>query len=241
MCKEEGGAFSTFAADLWAAGICLHIFATGKLPFYSEIPTTLFDMIEEAKIDFNGLGLSKDLVNLLTKILEKDPEKRYGVGDCLRHPFLSKARDQRIRELGGEFNRSKTRKLVVTDKDVRRAFSIARLTNASQVFKSAHFLKRRLHSARDRLTMKTSTLSSQSSWIPDEGTAGMSPQHPTMSPPPNVDKKQQRMRRNLHVESVVEGYDEDNSQVEELNDDGSRSEEKSVGAWSYASASCVVS
>ena len=241
MCKEEGGAFSAYAADLWAAGICLHIFATGKLPFYSEIPTTLFDMIEEAKISFDGLGLSKDLVNLLTKMLEKDPEKRYGVGDCLRHPFLSKARDQRIRELGGEFDKSSTRKLVVTDKDVRKAFSIARLTNASQVFKSAHFLKKRLNSARDRLTMKTSTLSSQSSWIPDEGTAGMSPQHPSMGPPLNVEKKQQRMRRNLHVESVIEGDDEDNSQPEEI-DGGSRSEEeKSVGAWSYASASCLIS
>ena len=241
MCKEEGGAFSAYAADLWAAGICLHIFATGKLPFYSEIPTTLFDMIEEAKISFDGLGLSKDLVNLLTKMLEKDPEKRYGVGDCLRHPFLSKARDQRIKELGGEFDKSSTRKLVVTDKDVRKAFSIARLTNASQVFKSAHFLKKRLNSARDRLTMKTSTLSSQSSWIPDEAAAGMSPQHPTMSPPPNVDKTQQRMRRNLHVESVIEVDDEDNSQPEEA-DTGSRSEEeKSVGAWSYTSASCLIS
>lgn len=239
MCKEEGGAFSAYAADLWAAGICLHIFATGKLPFYSEIPTTLFDMIEDAKVNFYGLGMSKELIDLLTKMLEKDPDRRYGVGDCLRHPFLSRARDQRIRELGGEFDRSSTQKLVVTDKDVRRAFSIAKLTNASQVFKSAHFLKKHLHSARDRLTMKTSTLSSQSSWIPDEpNAAGMSPQHP-MSPPPNVDKKQQqRVRRNLHVESVIEGDDEDNSQPGEPDDEG---EEKSVGAWSYASASCVIS
>jgi len=239
MCKEEGGAFSAYAADLWAAGICLHIFATGKLPFYSEIPTTLFDMIEEAKVNFDGLGMSKELIDLLTKMLEKDPDRRYGVGDCLRHPFLSRARDQRIRELGGEFDKSSTQKLVVTDKDVRRAFSIAKLTNASQVFKSAHFLKKRLHSARDRLTMKTSTLSSQSSWIPDEpNAAGMSPHHP-MSPPPNVDKKQQpRVQRNLHVESVIEGDDEDNSQPGEPDDEG---EEKSVGAWSYASASCVIS
>ena len=87
--------------------------------------------------------------------------------------------------------------------------------------------------------MKTSTLSSQSSWIPDEpNAAGMSPHHP-MSPPPNVDKKQQpRVQRNLHVESVIEGDDEDNSQPGEPDDEG---EEKSVGAWSYASASCVIS
>ena len=235
MCKEEGGAFSAYAADLWAAGICLYIFVTGMLPFYSEVPTTLFDMIEDAKVKFEGLGLSKDVVDLLTKMLEKDPEKRYGVGDCLKHPFLHKAREQRIRELGVEFDKSISRKLIVTDKDVSRAFSIARIANAAQVFKSAHTLKKRLHTARERLTMKTSTLSSQSSWIPDEANAMSPPPQHSMSPLPSIEKTQ-RMRRNLHVESVIEAEDEDNSHQGEILCDGS----KSVDGFSYAS-SCAVS
>ena len=235
MCREEGGAFSAYAADLWAAGICLHIFATGKLPFYSETPTVLFDMIEEARLKFEDLGMSENLVDLLTKMLEKDPEKRYGVGDCLRHPFLHRAREQRIRELGEEFDKSTSRKLIVTDKDVSRAFSVARIANAAQVFKSAHALKKRLNTARERLSIKTSTLSSQSSWIPDEPSAAMSapPQH-SMSPPPSMEKAQ-RMRKNMHVESVIEAEDEDNSRQEEDPGDDA----KSVGGWSYES-SCIV-
>jgi len=235
MCKEEGGAFSAYAADLWAAGVCLYIFVTGKLPFYSEVPTALFDMIEDANVKFDGLGLSKDVVDLLNKMLEKDPEKRYGVGDCLKHPFLHKAREQRIRELGGEFDKSISRKLIVTDKDVSRAFSVARIANAAQVFKSAHTLKKRLHTARERLSMKTSTLSSQSSWIPDDANTMSPPPQLSTSPLPSLEKTQ-RMRRNMHVESVIEAEDEDNSQEGEILCDGS----KSVDGFSYAS-SCAVS
>ncbi|EEC44381.1 predicted protein, partial [Phaeodactylum tricornutum CCAP 1055/1] len=43
MC--EGGHFSGYAADIWAAGVCLYIFVTGKLPFFSNVPLDLFDMI----------------------------------------------------------------------------------------------------------------------------------------------------------------------------------------------------
>ena len=95
MCAENSLIFSGYACDLWAAGICLYIFATGKIPFFSEIPLKLFDMIADAKLNLKGLGLSDTLVDLLQKVLEKDPNKRAGLGDCLKHPFCINAREQR--------------------------------------------------------------------------------------------------------------------------------------------------
>ena len=95
MCREGGGTFSGYAADLWAAGVCLYIFCTGRPPLYDECPERLFRMIEGGALSYDGLGLSADLVNLLGGILRKEPEKRYGIGDCLGHSFLRNARRQR--------------------------------------------------------------------------------------------------------------------------------------------------
>ena len=97
MCDASSSAgFSGYAADLWAVGICLYIFATGTLPFFSFDPSVLFDMIAIAMVPYEGQGLSDNLIDLLGKLLEKDPSKRAGVGDCLKHTFCAQARIERI-------------------------------------------------------------------------------------------------------------------------------------------------
>jgi serine/threonine protein kinase len=119
MCQGSQ-AFSGYAADIWAAGVCLYIFVTGKLPFYTNVPMDLLDMIKEAKVSYEGLDLSENLLELLQMTLEKDPAKRAGVGDCLKHPFLLLARGQRIQQLSVELARSKSTKVVVEEKDIQR-------------------------------------------------------------------------------------------------------------------------
>lgn len=120
MCAENSHVFSGYACDIWAAGICLHIFATGKIPFFSEIPLVLFDMIAKAKLpDLKSFGLSDDLVDLLQRVLTKDPADRAGVGDCLQHKFCTAAREQRIRELGDEVE-SNNETIVPQRQDLRQ-------------------------------------------------------------------------------------------------------------------------
>lgn len=122
MCSSSSSqAFSGYAADLWAAGVCLYIFVTGKLPFYDKIPVDLFGTIANGDVQYLGLGLSDPLVDLLKLCLEKDPNKRAGVGDCLHHPFLQKAREQRIRELGPEFENLMS-VIHISEEDIRTAF-----------------------------------------------------------------------------------------------------------------------
>ena len=120
MCAEEGGAFSGYAADLWAAGVCLYIFVTGHLPFFSDAPIELFNMIAGENVSYEGFNLSKNLVDLLKRLLEKDANKRAGVGDSLKHPFLQRAREQRIVDLDDEFEKSVNKKLILGDEDIRK-------------------------------------------------------------------------------------------------------------------------
>eukprot|EP00980_Cylindrotheca_fusiformis_P000611 scaffold154_cov129-Cylindrotheca_fusiformis.AAC.28 len=116
--------FSGYAADMWAAGVCMYIFVTGRLPFYSEVPTDLFQAIIRGEIDYGNPKLSSPLVDLLQRCLERNSEKRAGVGDCLKHPFLQRARDRRIRKFSAEFEMSRQRKIVLNEEDIRMAFRV---------------------------------------------------------------------------------------------------------------------
>lgn len=168
MCAEDAGPFSGYAADLWAAGVCLFIFATGQLPFFSDIPTELFSAIEEGNVQYDGLGLSPALVDLLQGVLEKDPSKRAGVGDCLKHPFCVRAREQRIRDLGEEIEKSRRAKLILNDEDLSKAFSIARQVTAAQVIRSTKYIRKGLRSAHEKFRQANlASMSTESSWIDD--------------------------------------------------------------------------
>jgi serine/threonine protein kinase len=125
MCGTTSDGFSAYSADLWAAGVCLYIFITGTLPFFSMDPSELFAMISKAKVPYAGLCLSDSLRDLLGKLLEKDPSTRAGVGDCLRHEFCAQARNDRIDELGYKFKRS-DREIILSKNEVDMALSITR-------------------------------------------------------------------------------------------------------------------
>jgi len=120
---DESKGFSGYAADLWAAGVCLYIFTTGRLPFFSLSPSDLFQLIARAEVQYEGLGLSNELTDLLRKLLTKDPAVRAGVGDCLKHKFCAAARTKRIHELGSKFKGSE-RQIVLSKNDVDMALSV---------------------------------------------------------------------------------------------------------------------
>jgi serine/threonine protein kinase len=126
MCStnsDESKGFSGYAADLWAAGVCLYIFTTGRLPFFSLSPSDLFHLIAKAEVQYEGLDLSHELKDLLGKLLTKDPATRAGVGDCLKHKFCASARTQRIHELGSKIKGSE-RQIVLSKNDVDMALSV---------------------------------------------------------------------------------------------------------------------
>jgi len=162
MCNGNSVSYSAYASDLWAAGICLYIFVSGKLPFFNDDPTELFRLIVNEEAPINTRKFSKPLRDLLSMLLQKDPEKRAGIGESLSHPFCKKAREKRILLLGEEIRECSSRKLIVNSEDVKNAFSVAtRLvkTTRKQLKRSLSSLKKKLSSRFSSL--KSSTGSTQ--------------------------------------------------------------------------------
>ncbi|GKY92634.1 hypothetical protein MPSEU_000233500 [Mayamaea pseudoterrestris] len=155
MCKIGAGchAFSGYAADIWAAGVCLYIFVTGKLPFYSEDPGELMKLIAKGEVPYDGNNFSDDLLELLHMTLEKDPEKRAGVGDCLKHPFLQVARAQRVQELSVEFAKSNTRVVRVEERDLQSAFRIVSLMPVALLKSATKQLQQGLKAVKQRVSV----------------------------------------------------------------------------------------
>eukprot|EP00804_Cyclotella_cryptica_P011324 CCRYP_016352-RA/>CCRYP_016352-RA protein AED:0.05 eAED:0.05 QI:125/1/1/1/1/1/5/313/824 len=129
MCDKNTTEFSGYAADLWAAGVCLYIFTTGRLPFFSTTPLKLFELIANAEVPYHlHEDMSDSLKGILQKLLTKDPSERAGVGFCLQHEFCSSARIQRLNELGKEFD-SSDGGIVLTKEEVKTAFSVTMLSS----------------------------------------------------------------------------------------------------------------
>lgn len=106
------------------AGICLFIFTTGKIPFFSVKPLALFELISKADVPYDDHPhMSSSLKELLQKMLTKHPAERAGVGWCLQHEFCQDARKQRISTLGKEFEHSET-DIVLTNEDLNMASHI---------------------------------------------------------------------------------------------------------------------
>ena len=98
MCSGDG-AFSAYSADVWAAGVCLYIFVSGRLPFLCDVPVELMQMIATTEAPLDTLDVSTSLMSLLKMILTRYPRERAGVGECLSHEFLEQARAARMLHL----------------------------------------------------------------------------------------------------------------------------------------------
>lgn len=72
---------------------------------------------------FNEVNFSENLVDILSRLLTKDPAKRAGVGDCLRHDFCVKAREERPEQIGDNLNESRGH-IILSEDDVKNALSV---------------------------------------------------------------------------------------------------------------------
>jgi len=88
MIKGEDYSFST---DIWTAGIVLYIMMFGYLPFEEKEVQSLYDRIifhEPSYENRNKTAISNDVIDLIRKMLIKDPQKRITINDIVNHPWV---------------------------------------------------------------------------------------------------------------------------------------------------------
>lgn len=88
-------------SDLWGVGVMLYQVLTGRFPYWDCGLETLKEKPTRQVLADVGAGavmldtpsvcaLSGEARDLLRALLERDPERRIGAHDALRHPFLKK-------------------------------------------------------------------------------------------------------------------------------------------------------
>jgi serine/threonine protein kinase len=90
--KNKG--YDSGAVDLWSVGVILYILLCGFPPFYEEELPALFDQILHARYDFPSPwwdSIGKEAKDLVTKLLELDPQKRLTAKQVMEHPWCKGA------------------------------------------------------------------------------------------------------------------------------------------------------
>lgn len=84
--NKNGGA----SVDIWSLGIVLYAITYGKLPFSNKNYSLLFHAITTFDPFYPpGDRVSNNLVDLIKKMLVKDPENRISINDIKKHPFFT--------------------------------------------------------------------------------------------------------------------------------------------------------
>ncbi|KAI7905300.1 kinase-like domain-containing protein [Cokeromyces recurvatus] len=72
------------AADIWSMGVTLYCLVHGHVPFANDNILDLYKMIE-----CDPQNLSPSLIDLLQRLLEKDPSKRILMQELRNHPWVT--------------------------------------------------------------------------------------------------------------------------------------------------------
>ncbi|EXF77338.1 hypothetical protein CFIO01_12630 [Colletotrichum fioriniae PJ7] len=89
LCVVRHGDVDGKATDIWSMGISLYCLRYGKIPFEQE---GVLEMYEAIKTDSPELPEDEnpDFVDLISRILEKDPQKRIQMHELRDHPWVTK-------------------------------------------------------------------------------------------------------------------------------------------------------
>ena len=78
----------------------LYAMVIGKMPFTGESEDEIINQVVKRKLKFkNEKPISKEIRDLITKILTKDPEKRINMYDLQSHPWMEIADEELLKSI----------------------------------------------------------------------------------------------------------------------------------------------
>ena len=89
----SGEKYFGLSADIWSSGIILYTMLCGRLPFEDKDNQLLYNKIKEGNFKIPEF-LSENAKDILTKIINVDPKKRYNISQIKKHPWFNQL-DQR--------------------------------------------------------------------------------------------------------------------------------------------------
>jgi len=90
--------------DLWSVGVIVYILLCGFPPFYDDNNAALFEQIKAGDFEFPSPywdEVSDSAKDLVKKLLNTDPKKRYTCKDVLNHPWIKGETDASKKSLMG--------------------------------------------------------------------------------------------------------------------------------------------
>jgi len=88
--------------DNWSVGVCLYVMLCGSPPFYGANSKEILMSVQKGSYSFNlkpFYSCSLEVKDLITKLLVKDPAKRYTAKQAFNHPWVQQQVDAETKSI----------------------------------------------------------------------------------------------------------------------------------------------
>jgi len=79
------------SVDMWSFGVIIYVLLAGYPPFYGETVLELIESVTKVEYDFDADiwdNISEEAKDLISNLLVKDTNRRYGAQQCKTHPWI---------------------------------------------------------------------------------------------------------------------------------------------------------
>ena len=128
----SGEKYDGIMIDIWSTGIILYAMLCGHLPFDDENNENLYRKILDCKFDIPQ-HLEEDSVDLLKKILVKEPKKRITIKEIKNHRFYIKGKKEFFRRHPNIIKIFKNRLKNVNQNNRNKEISIIKNSNNTDI------------------------------------------------------------------------------------------------------------